>query len=225
MKTKKLEKIYNLLFDEFGKQHWWPADSPFEMVVGAVLTQNTAWSNVEQAIRNLKKSRKLTLSGIRKLTNDKLASLIRSAGYFNVKAKRLKAVVDFLREKGSDEEMKVFRRQETGRLRQELLGVKGVGPETADSILLYALNRPVFVVDAYTKRILSRHRLISEDATYEQIQGLFMDNLPRNRRLFNEYHALIVALGKDFCRPHPICSKCPLGCLFRGGIPKDLKAL
>jgi endonuclease-3 related protein len=201
--------MYHKLYHAFGPQHWWPGDSPFEIAVGAILTQNTTWVNVEKAIESLKKKKALNAKGIHEMKTEKLASLIRPAGYFNVKAKRLKAFIHFLMNDyhGS---MKSLRNEEMKTLRMKLLNVHGIGPETADSILLYALNKPVFVIDAYTKRTLSRHNIIRDDESYERIQDLFYVTLKRDAELFNEYHALFVRLGKTFCRKKPICNGCPL---------------
>ncbi|MCJ7730025.1 MAG: endonuclease III domain-containing protein [Sedimentisphaerales bacterium] len=209
MLSEQLNDIYNLLFARFGPQHWWPGDSPFEIIIGAILTQNTNWTNVEKAIANLKKAKVLSPAKLHHLDIKKLADLIRPAGYFNIKAKRLNNFLDWLFENYAGQ-LKNLEDIPTDRLRSELLSVKGIGPETADSILLYALNRPVFVIDAYTARICSRHHLIDEGADYHQIQELFESNLPSDIRLFNEYHALLVRLGKDFCKPTPKCDTCPL---------------
>lgn len=207
-----LSLIYHRLHHFFGPQYWWPAQSPFEVIVGAILTQNTNWTNVERALHNLKSKRLLSSEVLHKLSVPQLASLIRPAGYFNVKARRLKNFLDFfLREfGGSVTRMKKVR---VDVLRQKLLSVNGIGPETADSIILYALNKPVFVVDAYTKRILTRHNIISHDDDYHTVQQVFAKNLTGNAQLFNEYHALIVRLGKEYCKPMPACSACPLNFL------------
>jgi endonuclease-3 related protein len=203
-----LREIYNHLLAYFGLQHWWPGDSPFEIMVGAVLTQNTNWSNVEKAIANLKAAGLLAPAALAALPAAELAELIRPAGYHNLKAARLKNLFVLIEEQGGVE---ALLEQPTATLRELLLGVKGIGPETADSIVLYAAGRPVFVVDAYTHRILFRHGLISEDCDYFQMQELFMDNLEEDAALFNEYHALIVRVGKEFCRKStPKCSDCPL---------------
>lgn len=203
--------IYEKLYSYFGPQRWWPAKTPFEVIVGAILTQNTNWSNVEKAISSLRKYNLLQPEKIYKLPHKRLAALIKSAGYYNIKAGRLKAFMGFLfgAYQGSLRRMSGVN---TPYLRSELLSVKGIGPETADSILLYAFNKPVFVVDAYTKRIFSRHALIKEEgASYDSVQSLFMDNLKANAKLFNEYHALLVRLGKDFCQKRrPKCEVCPL---------------
>ena len=205
-----MKLIYKKLYDEFGPQHWWPAESPFEVMVGAVLTQNTNWNNVEKAIGNLKARGLLDPVRLRQLPRRELARLIRPSGYYNIKSVRLKEfLVFFLR--AYQGKVKLMRRQDSRKLRRELLRVKGIGKETADSILLYALQKPVFVVDAYTKRILSRHGLLNEDAGYDEAQSLFLKSLPRDARLFNEFHALLVKLGKDFCQKRrPKCQVCPL---------------
>ncbi|OGX38560.1 MAG: endonuclease [Omnitrophica WOR_2 bacterium RIFCSPHIGHO2_02_FULL_50_17] len=204
-----LEEIYGRLFKEFGPQHWWPGESPFEVMVGAILTQNTNWGNVERAIRNLKAYKMLSPRALHEISHARLAPLIRPAGYFNVKARRLKNFINFLFEEYQGS-LKKMAEEPWPRLRHKLLGVNGVGPETADSILLYAFEKPVFVVDAYTRRILYRHNLAGKDAGYHHIQKLFMTHLDHDVRIFNEYHALIVRLGKDYCRPRPLCERCVL---------------
>lgn len=209
LKPSELESVYQTLRRAFGHQHWWPGDSPFEMMVGAILTQNTAWSNVEKAIRNLKEAKKLTPRALRDISKRTLAQLIRPAGYFNIKADRLKHFTHFLLKNYGGNLERMF--QEKGEdLRLKLLAVKGIGPETADSMLLYAANKPVFVIDAYTKRIFARHRLDRHDASYEKWQRLFTRELPKKLSLFNDFHAQIVALGKNFCRSKPLCDACPL---------------
>jgi len=210
---RKLGLIYQKLYFYFGPQHWWPADSPFEVMVGAILTQNTNWGNVEKAVGNLKRNKLLSPQALYKLSPKRLASFIRPSGYYNIKAGRLKEFAAFLFRvyKGS---IKKISKIDTLALRIQLLSVKGVGPETADSILLYGLNKPVFVVDAYTKRVLLRHRIIRADSSYEEVQNLFMQNIKNDVKLFNEYHALLVRLGKDFClKSKPKCGICPLGSL------------
>jgi len=213
----ELNLIYRRLYSRFGPQYWWPAESPFEVMVGAILTQNTNWRNVEKAIGNLKKKRLLKPDKLYRISQKKLGSLIKPAGYYNIKAKRLKNFLDFFLKhyQGNQKKMSA---QDIKSLRQELLSVNGIGPETADSILLYALAKPVFVIDAYTKRMLSRHRLISESADYQEAQNLFMQNLKKRVKLFNEYHALLVKLGKEFClKNKPRCNICPLkGSRFKG---------
>jgi len=207
---EQLLEIYQTLLDFFGPQHWWPGETPFEVAVGAILTQNTSWANVAKAISNLKAAGCLDAARLRELDTEDLEKLIRPAGYFRVKAKRVRNFLDWLRDNyGGD--MRNLEGISTTRLREELLGISGIGPETADSILLYALNRPVFVVDAYTARVMVRHGLISpEDLDYSKLQDLFMSNLEPDVALFNEFHALLVMTGKDYCKPNPRCSPCPL---------------
>ena len=205
----RLNAIYSKLYKAFGPQHWWPGETPFEVSVGAILTQNTNWGNVEKAIDNLKREGKLNASAIRKITPERLAALIKPAGYFNVKAKRLKHFVEFLWEEYGGR-MAKMKEEGMDVMREKLLDVNGIGPETADSILLYALERPVFVIDAYTKRVLSRHNIMDHDAIYDSFQELFHSNLKRDFRLFNEYHALLVRLAKEYCRTKPRCGECPL---------------
>lgn len=205
-----LEVIYDRLYRYFGPQHWWPGETPFEIIVGAILTQNTSWQNVARAIDNLKKAMVLTPEKLHSLPLDKLARLIRPSGYFNIKATRLKEFLKFLFKNYGGSLKKMFSRPLED-LRKEILSIKGIGPETADSILLYAGGFPVFVVDAYTKRIFSRQKLLSEEAEYHQVQELFSRNLKKDVQLYNEYHALIVRLGKDFCRKtNPKCETCPI---------------
>lgn len=209
-KSKFLNDAYVRLFDVFGPQNWWPGDTPFEVIVGAILTQNTNWKNVEKAVMNLKRGGLLSPKKLHDVHLAKLAGLIRPAGYFRIKAKRLKNFLNFFCN-GYGGKIEALRSGNLSDLREKLLSVNGIGPETADSILLYALGKPVFVIDAYTKRILNRHYLIPEETTYDEMQSLFMDNLPHKVRLFNEYHALLVKCGKDFCRPKdPRCNECPL---------------
>ncbi|MFA5351188.1 MAG: endonuclease III domain-containing protein [Candidatus Omnitrophota bacterium] len=207
---RRLNRIFLRLYSDFGPQHWWPADSSFEVIIGAILTQNTNWANVEKTIFALKERKCLNPKGLLRLSSRRLGNLIKSSGYYNIKAERIKNFLRFffrfysadIRRMGS---------QDLAVLRSQLLAVKGVGPETADSILLYALNKPVFVIDAYTKRIFSRHRILAENATYGQAQDIFMGNLKNDAKLFNEYHALLVKLGKDYCRKqNPKCEICPL---------------
>jgi endonuclease-3 related protein len=207
---RRLMEIYDLLRSSLGPQHWWPADTPFEVAVGAILTQNTNWKNVERAITNLRQADVLTVEGIDGLAETELAELIRPSGYFTVKARRLKNYIGRITGGyGGD-----FFASLAGSLaekRAELLGISGIGPETADSILLYAGGHATFVVDAYTRRIMSRHGLAPEGTGYDELRSLFMDNLPADPALFNEYHALLVAVGKDYCRPkEPRCEGCPL---------------
>jgi len=209
MKNKILN-IYNRLYERFGPQGWWPADSAFEVAIGAILTQNTSWQNVEKAISNLKKKKALAFQKMYNMSRQELAGLIRPAGYYNIKAKRIKNLLEFLKRFYRGDIKKMLSRG-LPVLRRELLSVNGIGPETADSILLYALKKPVFVVDAYTKRVLSRHKLAGHDADYDELQRLFMGHLPADTKLFNEYHALLVRLGKDFCKKAKAkCQECPV---------------
>ncbi len=205
-----LQTIYKKLFAHFGPQHWWPGDTRFEIIVGAILTQNTNWGNVARAIDNLKKARVLTPAKLNALSVLRLAGLIRPSGYFNIKAQRLHDYLAWLCSRIPGNDVRALRHTPLPELRRELLQVRGIGPETADSILLYALGKPAFVVDAYTRRFMSRHELVSPRATYAEIQHLFQENLPRSVKLYNEYHALIVRLGKEVCRPKPLCDRCPL---------------
>jgi len=205
-----LKKIYDKLYTTFGPQGWWPASSPFEVAIGAILTQNTNWKNVEKAINNLKRHNLLNPKKLKEIDEKKLSILIKPAGYYNQKAKKIKEFVKFLMENygGKMEKMKGANPVE---LREKLLSIKGIGRESADSILLYALGMPVFVVDAYTYRIMLRHGLIYEDITYEELKELFEKNLPSDVKIFNEYHALLVKVGKEFCKKRaPKCDECPL---------------
>ncbi len=213
VKNKFLE-IYDILIDAYGHQKWWPADTVFEVVVGTILTQNTNWSNVCKAIDNLKREGFLSFEMMVSLSVDELARLIRSSGYYNIKAKHLSNLLQMVQEK-YDGEFELLFAEETETAREQLLSVNGVGPETADSILLYGGNHPVFVVDAYTYRIFSRHHLIEDDLDYHSIQQEFLDRLPGDANLFNEYHALLVQTGKQYCKKtKPLCGSCPLGKMF-----------
>jgi endonuclease-3 related protein len=218
---KALSSYYRRLLKRYGPQRWWPARTPFEVVVGAILTQNTAWSNVERAIRNLKRARLLAPGALRHVPLRRLARQIRPSGYFNVKARRLKAFVRFLtgHYRGS---LRVLFREEPRKLRDRLLRVNGIGPETADSILLYAGGIPFFVVDAYTRRVFHRHRLMDGHRDYQALQAEFMDALPKNTRQYNEFHALIVRVGKEHCGPTPDCKGCPLEVFLEGKTPRIL---
>jgi endonuclease III related protein len=215
MQTEIL-RIFDLLLDRYGPLQWWPAETPFEVCVGAILTQNTNWGNVEKAIANLRREGVLSLESLRELPRERLAGLIRPAGFFNVKTARLTAFLDWLQERyGGSLELMFAGDWRT--LREELLQVKGIGRETADSILLYAGEKPTFVVDAYTVRLFSRLGLVADTSGYEEIRALFMANLPGDVPLFNEYHALIVQHGKEHCRSKPSCTGCSLHFLCRHG--------
>lgn len=206
---KRLMKIHDRLLEHFGPQNWWPGDTPFEVCVGAILTQNTNWGNVEKAINNLKARKVLSPKALYELPHGELAVLIKPSGYFNIKAARLRHFLSFLVAENGGSIKRVF----AGKLedvRERLLAVKGIGPETADSMILYAAGMPIFVIDAYTKRIFSRLGFCAKDVSYHDIQGLFMKNVPSDAALYNEYHALLVMLGKHFCKPKPLCGACPL---------------
>jgi len=205
----RLETLYERLLSRFGPRGWWPADTPFEVVVGAILTQNTAWRNVEKAIENLKALGPLTPAVLRETSEDALRAAIRPAGYFNQKTRRLQGFLRVLFEEFGGDLGALFA-LDTASLRDRLLAISGIGPETADSILLYAAQRPVFVIDAYTIRVLTRHGFLPEETTYAEVQQYVTDHLPEDTALFNEFHALFVAVGKEFCRPQPRCAGCPL---------------
>jgi len=204
-----LVDIYRRLFARFGPQHWWPAEEPFEVIVGAILTQSAAWGNVERAIANLKAAGALLPGKLRRLPLSRLAKLVHPCGYYNAKALKLKSFAFWLGNHYGDDLDKLFA-SDTDDLRRQLLSVHGIGQETADSILLYAADKPVFVVDAYARRILGRIGLTPEKDSYAGYQAFFMDSLPADVKLFNEYHALLVRLGKDVCRRRPLCSQCCL---------------
>lgn len=212
-----LMNFYSAMIERLGPSHWWPGESPFEVVVGAILTQNTNWANVEKAIWNLKLNDLLTPEKLHALPMNELADLIRPAGYFRIKAQRLKHFLSFLRTECRFR-LEDLQKMELTRLREKLLEIKGIGPETADSILLYALGRPSFVVDGYTRRILNRHMLVPDDIPYDELRDFFMDVLPVEPELYNEYHALLVRVGKTWCRKsNPLCPQCPLHPFLRNG--------
>lgn len=213
-----LQDIYTLLLKNYGPQGWWPINTvyqkrislsneeKFEIIVGAILTQNTAWSNVEKALENLRKNKCLSQKAIMQTKQESIAHAIKSAGYFNQKAERLKIIAAFLLQHPLEE----LQAMETGELRKLLLSVKGIGPETADSIILYVFNKPSFVIDAYTKRILSRMGFCRKDVTYEELKKFCEDTLGKNSELYNEYHALLVEHAKRYCRTKPLCDDCIL---------------
>lgn len=207
--NQKLLNIYHQLLDCYGPQHWWPAQEPLEVMVGAILTQSAAWVNVEKAIANLKTAKALSAEALRRLSLTELATLIHSCGYYNAKALKLKSLAEWLGEHCRDDLNDLFNRN-ISHLRQQLLAIHGIGQETADSIILYAANKPIFVIDAYTRRIFNRLGLAPEKNRYAAYQSLFMDNLPADAGLFNEYHALLVCLAKDACHNHPTCQRCCL---------------
>lgn len=210
-----LPAVYERLLSCYGPQQWWPGETPFEIVVGAVLTQNTAWANVRRAIQNLEAAGLLTLEALQRADADTVRALIRPSGFYNVKYRRLRQLLDYLRAQPDGWERLYTAPLEA--LREELLAIQGIGPETADSILLYAFERPTFVVDAYTRRLFGRlgERWL-EEAPYEAVRAQFMAHLPTDRALYNEYHALIVVHGKARCRQRPLCAACPLeeDCLY-----------
>lgn len=210
IRPAELAGVYRVLRSSFGDQHWWPGETPFEVMIGAILTQNTAWANVEKAISNLKRAGRLDPFVMLKTKPTRLAALIRPAGYFNVKTRRILNFIKFYtNEYGGDPACMAS--ESGGILRAKLLGVNGIGPETADSILLYAAGKKFFVIDAYTKRIFSRHGLLSYDADYHSWQETFVCSVPRHLSFYNDFHAQIVNLGKNFCRPgKPLCENCPL---------------
>ena len=213
--------IYSRLMVAFGPQGWWPADTPFEVIVGAVLTQNTNWRNVEKAIANLKSAGVLTPSTLWQLSATELAELIRPSGYFRIKAQRLRNVVEYLMQRHSGSTDTMFS-MDSNQLRRELLAINGIGPETADSILLYAGNQPHFVVDTYTQRVVQRHGWVAQGATYEATQRFFTAKLDTDVSCFNEFHALIVKLAKVHCRKAPLCQGCPLESVLPPEGPRGL---
>jgi endonuclease-3 related protein len=207
---RKINKVYAALEEYFGDLGWWPASSAFEVIIGAVLTQNTAWSNVSKAIKGLKRNKCLTPEKIVRLDTKRLSQIIRPAGYYRVKSERIKAVSRFLLDE-CRAKLSKLKKESAWELREKLLKVKGIGPETADSILVYALEKPVFVVDAYTKRIFSRHGLVGEKASYDEVQSLVHENFSRSTKRLNQFHALLVETGKRFCRKKKgLCGECPL---------------
>lgn len=215
----RLPDIYERLLNCYGPQHWWPGDSPFEVIIGAILTQSAAWGNVEKAIGNLKSAQVLSVDALRRLPAETLARLVYPAGYYNAKARKINAFVEWLWE-GYDGDLDRLFELDVAALRRELLSVYGVGEETADSIILYAGYKPVFVIDAYTRRIVSRLGLAPRVSTYSAYQDLFMQGLEPDVAMFNEYHALLVRHGKDVCRKSPRCQPCCLSavCPFPEGL-------
>ena len=209
MKKDIFSEIFHRLYETYGPQHWWPGDSPLEIAIGAILTQNTNWMNVEKAIGNLKKKGLLDAKKLLSIKDDVLTDLIKPAGYYRIKTARLRNFLRWLVMKGGFDGLK---NKDMTELRNELLKIKGIGKETADSILLYTLKKPIFVIDAYTRRILKRMGIIeTENMEYDEIRNLFESNLPQNVKLFNEYHALLVKLGKETClKRNPRCTKCPI---------------
>ena len=213
-----LNTIFEKLLEHYGPQDWWPGDSPLEIMIGAVLTQNTSWKNVEKAIANLKEASLMHLERLHKTKVEELAEIIRPSGYYRLKAKRLSNLIDYVMTRYDGDLEWMFSHDVTS-LREELLAINGIGPETADSILLYAGNKETFVVDTYTSRILKRHGWIEWEADYHQIQDHFVSQVPAEVEHYNEFHALIVRTGNEFCRKTPKCDSCPLECYLPvGGI-------
>ncbi len=215
-----LTDVYDRLFQAYGPQGWWPGESPLEVMIGAILVQNTSWKNVEKAIRNLTRGGLLSVGELHDVPEDELQELIRPAGYYRIKARRLRHLLDFLVDRYGGSLRRMFK-TELSTLRRELLGVHGVGPETADSILLYAGHLPTFVVDTYTHRVLARHGWIGFDAGYDEIKEHFEDNLPEDVALYNEFHALLVRVGHVHCRKTPRCEGCPLEAMLPDGGPLE----
>jgi len=216
---EKIRRFYEALLAAYGPQGWWPADTPFEVAVGAILTQNTAWRNVERAIANLRREGLLSPEALARVDAEHLAVCLRPAGYFRIKAGRLKNFIRLLTERFGGRLEDLFALS-TSELRETILGVSGIGPETADSIVLYAAHRPVFVVDAYTARVLHRHGLAEQDATYADLQELMQSSLPDDVEVFQEYHALLVAVAKQRCKKRqPVCPGCPLEPFLEEGQP------
>ncbi len=212
--SQALLGIYHRLMAGYGPQYWWPAQEPFEIIVGAILTQSAAWRNVEKAIANLKAAKALSPEALRRLSLSEVAALIYPCGYYNAKALKLKSLASWLGKYYDDNLNKLFIGN-TDHLHQQLLSIHGIGQETTDSILLYAARKPVFVIDAYTRRIINRIGLAPDSNSYIAYQTLFMDNLPTDAGLFNEYHALLVCLAKDVCRNRPLCQQCCLNSICR----------
>ena len=210
-----LLEIYARLRRHFGYRNWWPGETEFEIILGAILTQNTSWKNVEKALDNLKKQGLLEPEKLRKVEQSKLEELIKPSGYYRQKAERIQRFLDFFFAPPVNGKIELLKALPLKKLRKMLLEIKGIGPETADSILLYALNKPIFVVDAYTKRIFSRLRLVKENISYDELREFFEKNLPRSVKLYNDYHAQLVELGKNYCKKIPDCSACPLRSLER----------
>jgi endonuclease-3 related protein len=208
-RRRSLSRMFETLLEAFGPQRWWPAETPTEVAIGAILTQNTAWKNVEKAIARLKNARALGFRELDALSERQVSNLIRAAGTYRVKARRLKAFARWICERHEGDLTRALG-GDVSEVRRQLLQIKGSGPETADAILLYAAGRPTFVVDAYTRRMLRRHGFVSPRASYAQIQSLFEESLPRRPAVFNEFHALLVELGKRHCRVQARCDGCPL---------------
>ena len=212
--SQTLQDIYRRLIACYGPQHWWPAQGPIEVILGAILTQSAAWTNVEKALARLREAGALSPKALRRLSLPQVAELIRPCGYYNAKALKLKSLAHWLGARYHDDLTRLFA-SDIGVIREQLLSIHGIGPETADSIILYAGDKPTFVIDAYTRRILERIGLAPAAGSYSAYQSLFMDNLSADAQLFNEYHALLVCLGKDVCRKRPLCHRCCLSDICR----------
>jgi len=208
-KHLRLIKIYKRLLENYGEQNWWPADSKLECAIGAILTQNTSWNNVEKAIINIKSVMDITIENLSVLSTNELSLLIRPSGFYKQKAKRIKRLIEFIKNQyeGKIENME---HENLKSLRAGLLSINGIGPETADCILLYVVNKPVFVIDKYTYRLLYRHGFIVRETSYSEMQNLFMENLENRSGLFGEFHALIIEVGKNHCKKRAICEDCPI---------------
>ncbi len=222
--TKKLTEVYDLLYAHYGPQHWWPGDTDVEVITGAILTQNTSWGNVAKAIVNLKGETELELGPLLAIPEERLAELIRPSGYYRQKAARLRGFFVWLGSLNSGDWRTWLKKKPLNEARDALLAVHGIGPETADSILLYGADRKTFVIDKYTLRFGARYGLYGEKTKYQEARAYFMDHLPHSAKLYNEYHALIVRLGATFCKSKPLCTHCPLNQTCRAG-KKDLKHL
>jgi len=208
-KHLRLIKIYKRLLENYGEQNWWPADSKLECAIGAILTQNTSWNNVEKAIINIKSVMDLTIENLSVLSTNELSLLIRPSGFYKQKAKRIKRLIEFINNQ-YDGKIENMEHENLKSLRAGLLSINGIGPETADCILLYVVNKPVFVIDKYTYRLLYRHGFIVRETSYSEMQNLFMENLEKRSGLFGEFHALIVEVGKNHCKKRAICEDCPI---------------
>lgn len=216
---KALLRFFELMMGHYGATGWWPGDSPFEIAVGAILTQNTSWTNVERAIANLKTACLLTPRRILRCSLEELETALHPSGYFRVKARRLRSFCAYLVERHGGS-MRRMARVPLDALREELLDIHGIGPETADDILLYACDKPVFVVDAYTRRIFARHGMVPHDVGYEKLRQFFERRLDPDVAMFQEYHGLLVYIGKDFCKRRPNCEACPLAPMLKRGQPR-----
>jgi len=208
-KHLRLIKIYKTLLENYGEQSWWPSDSKLECAIGAILTQNTSWNNVEKAIINIKSVMNITIENLSVISTNELSLLIRPSGFYKQKAKRIKRLIEFINNQyeGKIENME---HENLKSLRKGLLSINGIGPETADCILLYVVNKPIFVIDKYTYRLLYRHGFIIRETSYSEMQNLFMENLENRSDLFGEFHALIVEVGKNHCKKRAICEDCPI---------------